>query len=133
MGGRSEEGICCLFRILLVSTLLGVTYNQLNNNLISQAAVMKLNGIPNDVLPNLDPFALIILIPVCDTFIYPLLRKTRANFTPIKKIAAGFYIGSMAMICAAVLQYYIYKKSVCGKNALGVLPTELGGDGTIST
>lgn len=30
---------------------------------------MTLNGIPNDVLSNLDPFALIILIPICDLFV----------------------------------------------------------------
>jgi POT family proton-dependent oligopeptide transporter len=107
-----------------------LTYNQLNNNLTSQAAVMKLNGIPNDVLSNLDPFALIILIPVCDLFVYPLLRKMKINFSPIKKITAGFYTGSAAMIWATVIQYYIYKKSVCGNNASSLLPPSLGGDGT---
>jgi POT family proton-dependent oligopeptide transporter len=33
------------------------------------------------------------------------------------------------MIWAAVIQAYIYKKSVCGHNASGILPAELGGDG----
>lgn len=66
-----------------------LTYNQLNNNLISQAATMKLNGIPNDVVSNLDPFALIIFIPICDLFIYPALRKAKIKFSPIKKITAG--------------------------------------------
>lgn len=63
-----------------------LTYNQLNNNLTSQAAVMKLNGLPNDVLSNLDPFALIILIPICDLVIYPALRKAKIRFTPIKSM-----------------------------------------------
>ena len=44
----------------------GLTYNQLNNNLTSQAATMQTHGLPNDVLSNLDPIVLIILIPVCD-------------------------------------------------------------------
>jgi len=78
---------------------------------------MTLNSLPNDVLSNLDPFALIILIPICDLFIWPWLRKMRWNFTPIKKITWGFYTGSMAMIWAAVIQAYIYKKSECGSNA----------------
>jgi POT family proton-dependent oligopeptide transporter len=106
-----------------------ITYNQLNNNLTSQAAVMKLNGLPNDVLSNLDPFALIILIPICDLLIYPAMRKAKIHFTPIKKITAGFYTGSAAMIWAAVIQAYIYKKSVCGRYAAGALPASLGGDG----
>ncbi|TQS38245.1 hypothetical protein Golomagni_01253 [Golovinomyces magnicellulatus] len=106
-----------------------LTYNQLNNNLTSQAAVMKLNGLPNDILSNLDPFALIILIPIFDVIIYPLLRKAKINLTPIKKITLGFYTGAAAMVWAAVIQAYIYKKSLCGSNAAGRLPSSLGGDG----
>jgi POT family proton-dependent oligopeptide transporter len=108
--------------VFLWFPLYWLTYNQLNNNLTSQAAVMTLNGLPNDVLSNLDPFALIILIPICDLLIWPWLRKMKINFTPIKKITWGFYTGSAAMIWAAVIQAYIYKKSVCGKKASGNLP-----------
>lgn len=96
-----------------------LTYNQINNNLTSQASVMALHGIPNDVLANLDPFALIILIPIFDIVIYPALRKAGIKFTPIKKITAGFFTGSMAMVWACVVQAYIYKKSECGDHAYG--------------
>ncbi|KAH8649673.1 Ptr2 peptide transporter [Tricladium varicosporioides] len=106
-----------------------LTYNQLNNNLTSQAAVMKLNGLPNDVLSNLDPFALIILIPICDLLIYPALRKAKIRFTPIKRITAGFFTGSMAMVWACVIQAYIYKYSICGRYASLKLPASLGGNG----
>ncbi|RFU35192.1 hypothetical protein B7463_g1095, partial [Scytalidium lignicola] len=109
-----------------------ITYNQLNNNLTSQEAVMKLNGLPNDILSNLDPFALVVLIPICDLLLYPFLRKLRINFSPIKKITFGFYTGSAAMIWAAVIQAYIYKKSICGNYAAGILPGSLGGDGETS-
>jgi POT family proton-dependent oligopeptide transporter len=97
-----------------------LTYNQINNNLTSQAAVMRTNGIPNDVLSNLDPFALIILIPICDRIIYPGLRKLGINFTPIKRMAFGFFTGSAAMVWACVIQQYIYWNSECGYNAAGV-------------
>ncbi|OMP84971.1 putative peptide transporter ptr2 [Diplodia seriata] len=100
--------------VFLWYPLYWITYNQINNNLTSQASTMALHGIPNDVLSNLDPFALIILIPIIDLFVYPALRKAGINFTPIKKIAAGFFTGSMAMVWACVLQYYIYKDSECG-------------------
>lgn len=93
--------------VFLWYPLYWITYNQLNNNLTSQAAVMKLNGLPNDVLSNLDPFALIILIPICDRVVYPLLRRRGIRFTPIKKITWGFYTGSAAMIWAAVIQAYM--------------------------
>ncbi len=96
-----------------------LTYNQLNNNLISQAAVMKLNGLPNDIFSNLDPLALIIFIPICDFLVYPALRRLKINFSPIKKITAGFFTGAAAMIWAAVIQAYIYQRSECGYNASG--------------
>jgi len=94
-----------------------LTYNQLNNNLTSQAATMELHGIPNDVLSNLDPFALIILIPLCDLFFYPALRRMGINFSALKKITAGFMTGAAAMIWAAVVQHYIYKTNACGDRA----------------
>ncbi|KAH8103418.1 oligopeptide transporter [Cristinia sonorae] len=94
-----------------------LTYNQLNSNLTSQAATMVVNGVPNDVLSNLDPFALIIFIPICDLLIYPALRRFGYNFTPIKKITLGFFTGTTAMIWAAVVQHYIYKRNPCGNMA----------------
>ncbi|KAI0696611.1 oligopeptide transporter [Cytidiella melzeri] len=94
-----------------------LTYNQLNNNLTSQAATMNTHGLPNDVLSNLDPFALIIFIPICDQLIYPGLRRAGINFTPIKKITLGFYTGAAAMIWSAVVQHYIYKTNPCGYDA----------------
>lgn len=46
--------------VLFWFPLYWLTYNQLNNNLISQAAVMRLDGLPNDVVTNLDPIALLM-------------------------------------------------------------------------
>ena len=103
--------------VFLWLPLYWLTYNQLNNNLTSQAATMTLNNIPNDVLSNLDPFALIILIPIVDGLVYPTLRKYGIRFTPVKKIAFGFFTGTAAMVWAAVLQQYIYWQSDCGYDA----------------
>ncbi|KAF9496293.1 peptide transporter PTR2A [Pleurotus eryngii] len=94
-----------------------LTYNQLNNNLTSQAATMSTHGLPNDILSNLDPLALIIFIPIFDRFVYPGLRRLGINFSALKKITAGFFTGAAAMIWAAVVQHYIYKTSPCGNFA----------------
>lgn len=94
-----------------------LTYNQLNANLTSQAATMTTHGLPNDVLSNLDPFALIIFIPICDILIYPALRRGGINFSALKKICAGFGTGAAAMIWSAVVQHYIYKTNPCGYSA----------------
>ncbi|KAJ7728296.1 peptide transporter PTR2A [Mycena maculata] len=69
---------------------LRLTYGQLNNNLTSQAPTMVTGKVPPDVLSNLDPFALIIFIPICDLLVYPALRRWSINFTQLKKITAGF-------------------------------------------
>lgn len=71
---------------------------QINNNLTSQAAVMKLNGVPNDVLSHLDPFALLMLIPIFYFLVYSGIRNLGINFSPIKKITCGFYTGAAAMV-----------------------------------
>jgi POT family proton-dependent oligopeptide transporter len=49
-----------------------------------------------------------------DFVIYPALRKAGVRLSPIKKIAAGFVLSSLAMVSACVTQYYIYKMSPCG-------------------
>lgn len=59
---------------------------QLTNNFTNQAGTMTLNGVPNDVVNNLDPFALILFIPICDSFLYPGLRKMGVRFTAIRKV-----------------------------------------------
>ncbi|KAF9269358.1 PTR2-domain-containing protein [Marasmius fiardii PR-910] len=89
-------------------------YNQINNNLISQAATMELHGFPNDVLQNIDSFILIVFIPILDLLVYPALSRTGFKFTSLKKITMGFHTGAAAMVWAAVIQSYIYKRNPCG-------------------
>lgn len=96
---------------------IGLAYNQMLNNLTSQAATMHLGGVPNDIINNLNPFALIISIPIMDRFVYPWLRRMGIHFTPIKRITAGFFVAGCSMISATVTQHYIYKKGPCGKEA----------------
>jgi POT family proton-dependent oligopeptide transporter len=39
------------------------------------------------------------------------------NFTPLKKIQAGFVCAMLSMVVAALIQHFIYEKSPCGKGA----------------
>ncbi|KAI1932916.1 hypothetical protein LOZ58_001770 [Ophidiomyces ophidiicola] len=103
--------------VFLWYPLFWLSYNQMINNLTSQAATMLLNGVPNDVITNLNPFSLILFIPIMDKLVYPGLRKIGFNFTPIKRITAGFIIAGCGMISASVTQHYIYKLGPCGKYA----------------
>jgi POT family proton-dependent oligopeptide transporter len=92
-------------------------YGQMTSNLVSQASTMKLNGVINDVVHNLNPFTLLIFIPIFDKVLYPQLARMGINFTPLKKISAGFVCAMLSMIVAAVVQHFIYNKSPCGKYA----------------
>ncbi|CAK7270214.1 hypothetical protein SEPCBS57363_003992 [Sporothrix epigloea] len=96
-------------------------YNQITGNLISQAAVMRLGGVPNDALLSVEPVALILFIIVLNELVYPLMRRCRIPFSPIKKITTGYLIGSVAMAYTAVVQHYVYKNSTCGSFASGYL------------
>lgn len=78
---------------------------------------MTKHNVPNDVLTNLDPFAIMIFIPLCDLLIYPALGRMGINFSALKKITWGFFTGAAAMVWAAVVQHYIYKTSPCGDRA----------------
>ncbi|KAL4766370.1 putative MFS peptide transporter [Aspergillus foveolatus] len=94
-----------------------LAYGQMTSNLISQAATMELNGVPNDIINNLDPLALIIFIPIMDQFVYPFIRKLGFNFTPLKRIYAGYMVASFSMITATVTQHFIYVRSPCHNRA----------------
>jgi POT family proton-dependent oligopeptide transporter len=90
-----------------------VVYGQFSNNFISQGAQMRLHGIPNDLMQNFDPIAIIVFLPLIDRFLYPSLRKMGISFPPINRIVAGFWIASMAMVYAAVIQHFIYSTGPC--------------------
>ncbi|KIW27492.1 uncharacterized protein PV07_07225 [Cladophialophora immunda] len=100
--------------VLLWFPLYWLTYNQMNNNLTSQADTMRHAGVPPEIVSNLDPLTLIILIPICDLVIYPGLTKRGVKLTPIRKITLGFWFGAAAMVYAAFLQKYIYTHNECG-------------------
>ncbi|CAI6273979.1 unnamed protein product [Periconia digitata] len=91
-----------------------LSYNQMNNNLTSQAATLRLNGFPNDVITNINPISLVIFIPIVDNFLYPFLRQKGIRFTPIKRMTLGFFLASMAMVAATIIQNEIYKQGSCG-------------------
>ncbi|KAF2015762.1 peptide transporter PTR2-A [Aaosphaeria arxii CBS 175.79] len=101
-------GACSVFFWVPIFWL---AYRQMDSNLTQMCSTMALHGIPNDLLSNFDPIAIIILVPIMDTLVYPFLRKRGINFSPIKKITAGFICGALSMVYAAVLQYYVYKTS----------------------
>jgi proton-dependent oligopeptide transporter, POT family len=100
--------------VLIWLPLYWVTYSQMGNNLTSQADTMRHSGVPPEIVSNVNPLALIILIPICDLMIYPALRKRGVRLTPIRKTTIGYWVSAVAMFYAAFLQRYIYTHNPCG-------------------
>ncbi|ETN39965.1 uncharacterized protein HMPREF1541_06192 [Cyphellophora europaea CBS 101466] len=90
-----------------------VVYGQFSNNFVTQALQMRGHGIPNDLMQNFDPIAIIVFVPVLDRLVYPLLRKLHIPFKPISRIVTGFTIASLAMMYAAIVQHLIYSAGPC--------------------
>lgn len=90
-----------------------VVYGNFSSNFVTQAGQMNGHGIPNDLMQNFDPIAIIVFLPLVDQFLMPALRKAKIPFPPINRIVAGFWIASLAMVYACVIQYYIYQNGPC--------------------
>ncbi|OAA45608.1 Oligopeptide transporter [Metarhizium rileyi] len=104
-------------KVFLFLPIFFLSYNQMTANLTTQASTLERHGVPNDIIQNLNPISIVIMIPLVDHLLYPGLRKLGFAFTPIKRMTTGFLIASLSMVASAVMQYYIYEKSPCGWHA----------------
>ncbi|XP_027736114.1 solute carrier family 15 member 1 [Empidonax traillii] len=68
-------------------------------------------GIPvqPDQMQIVNPILIVIMVPVVDSVVYPLIKKCKINFTPLKKITVGMFLASLAFVAAALLQVQIDK------------------------
>lgn len=111
---RRTMGACAIFAFFPIQQLndggIGAAAN-------AQSVALTGNGVPNDLLDNLNPLAIIILIPIMNHGIYPLLRKMGIRFGPIKRMTFGFLLAAVGATGYVVLQHYIYKTSPCGDHA----------------
>lgn len=83
-------------------------YSQMTNNMVSMAATMQTGNVPNDIMQNINPLTLVVVIPIMDRFVYPGLRRMGMNLRPMARISLGFIFAAMAMGYAAGIQSYIY-------------------------
>ncbi|NXN11509.1 S15A1 protein, partial [Indicator maculatus] len=62
-----------------------------------------------DQMQTVNPILIIIMVPVVDTVIYPLIKKCKINFTPLRKMTVGMFLASLAFVAAALVQVQIDK------------------------
>ncbi|KAJ7480460.1 oligopeptide transporter [Mycena galericulata] len=87
---------------------------------------MTLHGTPNDLIKNLDPISIVILIPIFEKVIYPGLCSCGITFSPIKRITAGFVVAGLAMAYASVLEKFLYDRSPCDNHQPSACTTANG-------
>ncbi|KAH7408769.1 POT family-domain-containing protein [Phaeosphaeria sp. MPI-PUGE-AT-0046c] len=100
-------------RVLLTFVTFYVCFDQMQNNLISQAGQMKTGGTPNDLLPALNQVGCIVMGPLIQMGLYPFLHRRRIYIGPIMRITIGFGFIALAMLYATVVQHVIYKSTPC--------------------
>ncbi len=76
--------------------------------------MLKTNGVPNDVINNINPFAIIIAAPILNYGLYPLLRRRGIHFGSVARITLGLFMASVAGLGYTLLNYYAYKTGPCG-------------------
>lgn len=104
-------GIFCFFPVFNINDGgLGAASDALS-------AMLTTNGVPNDLLTNLNPLIIIIAIPFFDYGLYPFLRKHHIHYGPIARIFTGLLLCSIFSIGWPVITYYAYKTSPCGNRA----------------
>jgi POT family proton-dependent oligopeptide transporter len=91
----------------------------MGSNMVSQAATMNLNSLPNDILLNLNPLFCILLGSIYAHVIYPMLARFNIPFSPTRRISVGFLFAAVGIAAAAIIQQFIYAKSTCGNHANG--------------
>ncbi|XP_032059264.1 solute carrier family 15 member 1 [Aythya fuligula] len=62
-----------------------------------------------DQMQTVNPILIVIMVPVVDAVIYPLIKKCKINFTPLRKITVGMFLAGLAFIAAALVQLQIDK------------------------
>jgi hypothetical protein len=100
--------------------------SQASNNLISQAGQMETYGIPNDTITATNPIFCVLLGPVIQKLLYPLLEKKGIAFLSLSRMTAGFLMTSASMAFTASIQALIYDARPCYYQPL-VCPGAEGG------
>ena len=77
---------------------------------------MALHGVQPEQLGAINPILIMILIPLFDRIVYPMLRKWNWNISHLRRMAAGMFLASMSFVVSAILEWNIERN----ENAISV-------------
>uniref|UniRef100_A0A8C1EK86 Solute carrier family 15 member 1b n=1 Tax=Cyprinus carpio carpio TaxID=630221 RepID=A0A8C1EK86_CYPCA len=75
-------------------------FDQQGSRWTLQATTMDGNFIVNPIL-------IVIMVPIMDSAVYPLIKKCHINFTPLRRMTVGMLLAALAFVAAALLQIQI--------------------------
>ncbi|TVY44639.1 Peptide transporter PTR2 [Lachnellula cervina] len=96
------------------------------------SVMLTTNGVPNDVIQNFNPLVILLGAPLFNYVLYPLLRKYRINFGPIKRMFLGMLICSIASVGWAIITHYAYATGPCGDHASSLTCVDKNGVSLVS-
>lgn len=70
--------------------------------------------IPIASLSLLDTIGVLVLIPIMDKLVYPLLKKCNVRLSQLQRIGVGMVIATLSMACAGGIE--LYRKEQCCMN-----------------
>uniref|UniRef100_A0A4W3H094 Solute carrier family 15 member 1b n=1 Tax=Callorhinchus milii TaxID=7868 RepID=A0A4W3H094_CALMI len=64
-----------------------------------------------------NPILILIMVPIFDIVIYPLINKCKINFSPLRKITVGMLIAGLAFVVAALVVFlmffiFVFRKTI---------------------
>ncbi|XP_037327348.2 solute carrier family 15 member 1b [Pungitius pungitius] len=60
-----------------------------------------------DQMQTVNPILILLLVPIVESAIYPLIAKCKINFTPLRRMTVGMFFAALAFIAAALVQIQI--------------------------
>ncbi|KAB5584624.1 hypothetical protein PHYPO_G00109660 [Pangasianodon hypophthalmus] len=60
-----------------------------------------------DQMQTVNPILILVMVPIVDNLVYPLIKKCGLNFTPLKRMTVGMFMAALAFVAAALVQLQI--------------------------
>ncbi|KAL7826189.1 hypothetical protein SRHO_G00339270 [Serrasalmus rhombeus] len=60
-----------------------------------------------DQMQTVNPILILVMVPIVDSAVYPLIKKCGLNFTPLKRMTVGMFMAGLAFVAAALVQIQI--------------------------
>ncbi|KAJ1324689.1 putative peptide transporter [Microdochium nivale] len=102
-------GIFCFFPIQYIND------NGLGSAVSFLSTMLTTNGVPNDVINNFNSLSIILMAPILNYGLYPLLRRFNIHYGPVARMTTGLALSTLAGVGYTILQQYAYEQSPCGE------------------